>query len=188
MPKAAGTSLVYTIGKILDIPVCSGTKDDKNNIECQGFYEVQKYHSIMGIRSNTFFNNVTKSKFDIYREHILPTGKHIGYLKKINRKIIVLLREPKDAANCYARMKGSKKMNIQKIQDELATFQLRYEKLALGNPKVMIIYYEDLVKNYTYTMKRIFKFWDLKFPNKLIPLKRIHYTGVGRKRLMKGNK
>ena len=183
MPKAAGTSLVVTLGKILNIPVCEGTKDTKNNPKCKEFPEVQKYHTIMGRRSYAFFDKVTKSRFDIYREHILPTGHHLHCLKKLNRKVIILLRSTKDAADCYKRMKGSKKMNLKKIEDELCLFSNRYLESFMKNEKVLIIRYDQLVLNYTAIIKRILKHYNFKIPKKIPRLSRRHYTGVGIKRL-----
>ena len=189
MPKAAGTSLVVTLGKILNIPVCEGTKDT-NKKKCEGFSEIQKYHTIMGRRSYAFFDKVTKSRFDIYREHILPTKHHLYCLKKLNRKFILLVREPEHAANCYARMKGSKKMNIKKIEKDLQTFLFNYYQFINNSyKKALVITYGQLILNYSNTIRKILNFYGLghKIPKKIPALSKRHYTGVGKKRL-KGNK
>ena len=189
MPKAAGTSLVVTLGKILDIPVCEGTKDTKNNLKCKGFSEIQKYHTIMGRRSYLFFDKVTKSRFDIYREHILPTNHHLHCLKKLNRKIMILVRDPEDITDCYRRMKKSSKMNIKKIKQEMEHFLFQYYKFLDTYKKAFVITYGQLVLNYSETIRKILRFYELgyKIPKRIPALSKRHYTGVGKKRL-KGNK
>lgn len=181
IPKSAGTSLVNTIGKICNIKVSEGIGKGKYDIDCEDYYEIQKYHSIVPERSSEFLNKTTKSKYEIFREHLLPTNRHLKILEKINRRIIILLRNPEDIIDCYKRMKKSSLINFDLLNKDINNFYNSYFNWEYD--KKLIIFYDDLIKKYNHTMDKIFTFWALKKPKKNISLLRKNYTGIGKQRL-----
>lgn len=182
IPKSAGTSLVHTVGRILKIKIFEGMPKWTYDINCEDYPELQKYHSIMPERSSRFLERVTRSKTEIYREHLLPTERHLNILKKINRKVVVLLRKPDDIIDSYKRLKKSNKINFEQLQKDIQKFYDEYLKYDKKNNNMLIIHYELLIKYYQLTMKNIFKFWDLKMPKKFPSLAKKNFTGVGLKR------
>lgn len=206
-PKSASTSLLKTLAKMFKVKYQNGLGKDIGWEYCKGFKEIQKYHDTT-IKRNESFLRMWMVKRDIMlKEHILPTEEHKNIIKKVNAKILILLRNPEDSFDNYLRMinKYNKKEYNEKTIDEIVPF--RFDKINLGGflndlkdfnegwlnfdyDKKLIITYEDLILQYKDTINKIFKFWNFKLPKKIIPLfksKGNHgyntYTGVGEKRL-----
>jgi hypothetical protein len=141
----------------------------------------------MSERTPKFINKITKSKYEIYREHILPTNRHLKILEKVNRKIIILLRKPEDVIDSYKRLKKSNKINFDKLTKDVEKFYSSYIAWSINKKKILLITYKQLIKEYNKTMNEIFNFWNLKKPKNYIKLLRKNYTGVGEKRLEENN-
>ncbi len=188
IPKSAGTSLVHTIGKILEIPIVTGIRGSIYDIDCEGFTEIQKYYSTMTERTSLFVDEITKSKTTIYRDHLLPTGRHLSILKKINRKYVILLRKPSEIIDSHKRLKKSNIIDFNRLSIDVEMFYNNYLLFSKVYDKCLIVLYKDLILDYNKTMDKIFDFWELKKPNKYMDLLKIHYTGVGDKRLKEGIK
>jgi hypothetical protein len=182
IPKSASTSLVHTLGKMLNIKVYEGIAKKEYDFNCEGFSEIQKYHSNMVERSGVFLNLITGGRHAIYREHLLPTYRHIKILLSIKRKVVLLLRNPDDVIDSYRRLKRSSEIDFKKLSRDVNVIYNKYINLK-GKEKICIIHYKDLILNYKNTIRKIYNFWGIRLPKKIIPLMRIKYTGVGDKRL-----
>jgi hypothetical protein len=216
-PKSASTSLLYTLCSILKLKPkhASGKiKTVKGKIiqlkwkKCQGFTEIQKYHDTTIKRDFNYFNKWIKNKKILYREHILPTKEHLNYIKKVNSKILILLRDPEDSVDNYRRMyqlyldgKMNEKdrsqlyperlddISFEKLLNDFIDFNIGYKDFNFN--KKFIITYEDLILNYKSTIKKVIEFFNFNISsNKIIPLIKSKYkrgtdsyTGQGEKRL-----
>jgi hypothetical protein len=101
-PKSASTSLLKSLAKISGIKYKNGQSKGKTGILCDGFEELQKYHTTTHKRTKQFLIGWVDKKDKIYKDHILPTKKHIEYLK--NKKFILLLRNPDHTIDNYIRL------------------------------------------------------------------------------------
>lgn len=190
MPKSASTSLAATIAQIGNLKCSLGVPAMKIDIPCEGYNEVQHYHNNMCERSALFLAQTVNGRKTIFKEHILPTDRHLKILKKLGR-VVILLRNPDEVADCYRRLDGAhfkrtgKHIDVDKIYKEMCEFHDRWQSWKSRNKNAILVYYEDLVKNYSSTMKKIMKHYKLK--GKIIPLKKLKYTGVGVKRIKTEN-
>lgn len=185
-PKAASTSLVHTIADIARLNCSEGVPRKAWEINCEGFEEIQKLHSNMIERSSLFINNTAKGRKKIFKEHLLPTKRHIQILDKIKTNVVVLLRNPKHSFDSYLRMPKGKTFS-KNLYWDLAEFNETYFYYSLKKYYILIITYEELIKDYNKTMIRILTHYKIKVPKNIPPLQRRKFTGVGIKRL-KGNK
>ena len=187
MPKSASTSLAATIAEIGRIKAVLGVPSTGIDIPCEGYEEIQHYHNNMCERSGLFIKQVITGRHKIFKEHILPTDRHLKLVKKIGGRVVVLLRNPEDAADCYRRLdekhyaKTGKHIDVDKILKELSDFHDRWMWWKSTNKNAIIVYYEDLIKNYRPTMKKILKHYGLS--GRIVAMKKLKYTGVGVKRL-----
>ena len=115
-PKSASTSLAYTIARMNNLKCRVGIPKTKNDIRCNGFTEIQRFHDNMIKRSNSFFLQVVKGRKTLFKEHILPTPEHLKSLNNLVRKhrIVILLRNPEDSFDAYRRLFESKNKNFHK--------------------------------------------------------------------------
>ena len=208
-PKSGSTSLLKTLAKILKISFKNGLGKQIGWEYCKGFQEIQKYHDTTIKRSLDFFKKWITTRKVLYKEHILPTKEHLEYIKKINCKITIVLRNPKDSLDNYKRMYDKYKngnmerdeinelmpyrfdnIDFDKYLNDLIEFNKKWREFNYN--KKLIITFEDLILDYNNTIKKILTFWGIRIPDKIIPLiksKGNHgyntYTGVGEKRLLK---
>lgn len=176
-PKAASTSLAFTIGKIAGLQVRYGIPKNKDSIKCEGFDNIQRYHNNMIIRSEKFFDQVVRGRKTIFKEHILPTQDHLKKLNKYKEKIVILLREPEHTIDAYNRI------GIMNIDDDVFKFHEKWLYWKSVHKNVMIVYYRDLILHYKPTIRKVLKWFGLPIPKELPPLAKRKYTGVGEKRL-----
>ena len=98
-----------------------------------------------------------------------------------------MLRNPDEVQDCYKRLdekhykKTGKHIDDEKIFKEMAEFHDRYQWWKSTNKNAILVYYEDLVKTYRPTMKKILKHYGIS--GRIIPLKKLKYTGVGVERI-----
>lgn len=174
---------------------------------CEGFSEVQKYHDTTIRRSYEFLKKWISTRKSILKEHILPTQEHFLYIRKINCKILIVLRKPEDSLDNYKRMYDkylTGEMDNNEI-DELMPYRfdnIKFDKFlndlrdfnknwkTFSYNKKLIITFEDLILNYRKTIIKVLTFFGFKIPKKIIPLfksKGNHgyntYTGIGEKRV-----
>lgn len=179
MPKSASTSLMWSISEILKIPHKNGQNKTKDDNKCEGYEELQKYHGTTVKRSKQYLEHWINQDI-IYKEHILPTEKHLQYLNEINKPIVVLLRNPKDCIRSYKRVMSvlfNLKLNFKKLEEELKLFYDTYIGLT-NNEKYKIIAYDDIVYNFTETMKEIVKHYEKEVPENIekYELQKRNYT------------
>ena len=184
-PKSASTSLTKTLSQLMKVHDSLGVAKNKNNVNCEEFQEIQKFHNNMIKRNDQFIKTVMKSKVTLFKEHLLPTKEHLELLNKYKQNIVILLREPEHSLDSYIRFfkkNKRKSYNEEKILNDLRLFHDRYMWWASNKRYAIVIYYKDLINNYNNTMKKILKHYkcDIK---KTIPLKKLKYTGIGEKRV-----
>ena len=184
-PKSASTSLLHTLKHITKLNIKEGIPRKSKEKNCPGFTEIQRHHSNMIQRNELFLKQVTSGRKTIFREHLLPIKEHLNILKKLNNKVVVLLRNPDDSCNSYMRF--NKKTNEKQIKEDLNNFYNKYIDFYKKNDKiVLIVYYKDLVLRYEQTMKKILTHFNLKIFKKIPPLQKRKFTGVGLKRIKGG--
>ena len=89
MPKSASTSLMHAIGKLGNLKIKNGQGGRRGDEKCDGFVEIQKYHGTTVKRTEEYLLNWMCNRETIYKEHILPTPEHLGFLKKTNGSLVV---------------------------------------------------------------------------------------------------
>lgn len=187
MPKSASTSVAATIAEIGGLKCSLGVPATKLDIPCEGYKEIQHYHNNMSERSGMFLLQTITGRKTIFKEHLLPTQRHLKLVKKIGGKVVILLRNPEDATDCYKRLdekhfkRTGKHIDVDEIMKELAMFHDRWQWWKSTNKNAILVYYEDLVKNYRPTMKKVLKHFGVK--GRIKALKKLKYTGVGVARL-----
>lgn len=185
--KSASTSLAATIGKIAHLKVKLGIPKTNIDISCEGFKELQRYHDNMIERSPIFLKQTLIGKNSIFKEHLLPTKRHLKILSKFKENIVILLRYPEHSFDSYVRLFDAKKQNYKEdLLKDIKKFHDNYMYWASNKKNILIVYYRDLVLKYNVVMKRILKHY--KLPLKIIELEKRKFTGIGIKRLKeKGN-
>jgi len=186
-PKSASTSAASTISYIGKLKLKLGISKNKNNVYCEGYPEIQKYHNNIVKRNESFIETTVKSQVTLFKEHLLPTPEHLEFLNKQKTNIVILLRYPEDSLDSYLRMfkkNGRKDFDKKQLLKDLRNFHDRYMWWASNKRYAIVVYYRDLIKNYKSTMYRILKHFNIK-NKKLIPLKKLNYTGIGEKRIGK---
>lgn len=191
IPKSASTSLASTIGKIGNINIKYGIKAVPIDLDCDEFTEMQHYHNNMVERSPLFVKQTIFGNKTLFKEHLLPTDRHLKILEKVNGNIAILLRNPEDVLDCYKRLdkehyrKTKKHIDFKKLDIELKLFHDRYMWWASNKRKAIVIYYEDLILCYNNTIKKILRHYNIK--GKIIPLEKKKYTGIGVERVINRN-
>lgn len=180
-PKSASTSLVHTIGDIADIKVMVGIPKTKIDIVCEGYNEIQRYHNNMVERSPVFLKQLIEGRKTVFKEHLLPTNRHLEIIKKFKTNIVILLRNVDDIVDCYDRLKS--KTNLKQIRKDISKFHDRWMYFASNKANIIVIEYRDLILSYEKTMDKILKHFKLK-RKKNIKFKRLKYTGIGEKRVI----
>lgn len=181
-PKSASTSLLYTLKQITNKEIKEGIPRTKKDKDCPGFPEVQKHHSNMIQRNELFIKQIVSGRKTIFREHLLPIASHLNYIKKYNKNIVVLLRNPDDSCDSYMRF--NKRTGKKQMKEDLNNFYKKYIDFSKKNSKiVLVIFYRDLILDYKQTMKKILDHFNLKIPKKIPLLAKRKFTGVGLQRL-----
>jgi hypothetical protein len=183
-PKSASTSLAHTFAKMFKLKIKEGIPKKYYDIECEGFSEIQLHHCNMVERGSSFLENAITNKGIIYREHIIPTERHLKIIQKIDKNIVVLLRKPEDSLDSYLRMKKII-VNEKQLKDDLILFNEKYTEFAKNNKRILLITFERLMLHYWHTMKDIILHYGFNMPKKIIPLQKRKYTGIGERRLRK---
>ena len=89
-PKSASTSLAKTISKIGNLECKLGIPAIPIDIECEGFKYIQKAHNNMAERSPLFIKQCLHGRKTIFKEHIIPTDRHIKILNKFKTNFVIL--------------------------------------------------------------------------------------------------
>jgi len=193
-PKSAGSSLACTLAKILKANYVNGRVYEHKKIYCEGFTELQKWHNTMIPRTAKFLYGYCTGTKNVYKEHILPTKEHMKIIRNFKYDIMILLRNPIDSIDCYKRfdLNEIKKrhgrsgiVNLIEIKKDINLFYNRYMKIKKENHShLLFITFEDIINNFSKTLKKIFEHYKLILPKNYenIKLKKIKYTGIGEKR------
>ena len=155
-PKSASTSLLKSLATIGNVKYKNGESRPKGFEYCEGFEELQKYHTTTHRRTKEYLQKWATRRDCILKEHILPTREHINALK--NRKVIILLRNPDHSIDNYARMVEKfdhgemsnkeakelkltefKKLDVDKFGRDILLFNREWHKAKIG----MIIDYDE---------------------------------------------
>lgn len=210
-PKSASTSLLRTLAKMLKVPAINGmSRDEKFPMDCPGFETIQRYHGTMVERDEAFLRHWLSRKDALYKEHILPTAKHVAIIRRLGIPFVLLLRSPEHSFDNYVRLrkayidgKISRRANSILHAEKFVSFDMEGLRLDLAAfyecwraadvPTALRVEYDDLVLRYDETMRKICA--HLGRPGvKVIPLMRAMgnrdlyctYTGVGERRLRGG--
>jgi hypothetical protein len=186
-PKSGSTSLLYSIGKILKLRIKNGQNKLKDDIKCSRYFETQKYHGTTVKRNYDFLKKYIEDRTVIYKEHILPIKSHLDIIKKINKNVVVLIREPEEIIESYKRVFSvmfNLKINYERLLDEMKEFYSVYSAFD-SDKRFLIITYKDIVLNFTETIKKIIKHYNFKTPVNIhkYELEKRNYTGHGEKKL-----
>lgn len=140
----------------------------------------------------------------IYKDHVLPTKEHIEWINKINRPVVILLRNVEDTIDNYMRLikayrenklndKTAKELqvklldslNFEKFCQDLWDYKAGWEKADIK--KALYVDYNELVLCPYRITQKILKHYGFKMPKmknfQLMKAKGNHgystYTGVG---------
>jgi hypothetical protein len=184
-PKSGSTALLYTIAEIAGLQPINGKNWTKQDVECEGWTETQKYHHTTVKRSKDYIEAHARNRRTLYKEHILPTPEHIEILRGIKDPFVVLLREPEEVFDCYDRINKVLDVGFDfpKLYDEIVDFYDKY--LMLQIRKMLIVTYKSIVMNFHNTMEQVLEHYGLDVPVDLHRKKLLkkNYTGVGLRRL-----
>lgn len=191
-PKSASTSLLYTLAKILKLVAKNGQTRRQNDANCEGYKNIQVYHNTTVKRSYEFLNFYIKAENIIYKEHILPTKEHINFLIKIDRPIIILLRDASSIIKSYKRIFSvlpeiEKNINYDDLKKELELFEKTY-LMYQENKNFLCVYYNEIVLDTENSIKKILQHYKYKLKDydiKNIVLEKRNYSGYGDKDLLK---
>jgi hypothetical protein len=200
-PKSASTSLLKSLAKIGKLNFKNGQSKTVKDELCEGFDELQKYHTTTHKRSKEFLQTWCDRKDSIYKDHILPTKEHIDYLK--DKKFIMLLRNPFDTLDNYVRMvekyrsnKMSKKeseelklelflkIDFDKFSNDIYEYNKKWKETKLG----LLIDYDELVMCPKNTLLKCIRYLGISIKDEVVLLKSKGnhgyntYTGVGYQR------
>lgn len=188
-PKSASTSLACTIAEIGNIDYKLGIPKTENDIPCQGFLELKKYHCNMIERNKEFIDQVTKGRKTLFKEHLLPTDRHQLIMSKITDNYCILIRNPDDICDAYKRHdvkhfeKYGSHIDLEQIKSDIERFVIEWTNYSKTRDNCLMISYEQLLTDYEKTMKKILTHYGLKYDT-IKQLKRCNYTGVGEGRLL----
>jgi hypothetical protein len=122
-----------------------------------------------------------ESKKVIYKEHILPTKKHLKIIESVNKPVVVLLRKPNETIASYKRIFSviNLEVDFDTLLDEIKQFYTSYiNKSGI----YLVITWRDIVFDFHSTMKKILKHYGFKVEKYNInryTLSRRNYTGDG---------
>jgi hypothetical protein len=191
-PKSASTSLMHSISQILKVAHKNGQSRGKADINCEGFEELQKYHSTTVRRSFKYLNNYISSNNIIYKEHILPIQHHLDCIEKIAKPIVVLLRKPEETIESYKRvfsvLPELKNIDYDKLYEEVKLFYDTY--LNIESELYLKITFRDVVFNFNKTMMKIINHYKFKIPDNInnFKLEKRNYTGHGLRKIIEEEK
>ena len=182
-PKSASTSLLDTLGRITGL---KGTQYFiSQKIFEPEFFELSKLHTdACGIGYETLNSFINNQKV-IYKQHFVPNDNNLKCLSKINKKIVVLLRNPLDCIDAY--INNGKYIigyyNLPKIFDEMKLYYDRYVQFSEINKNIVLIDYNVLILDTEKTIEKILNHFNLRAITNDWTLSRKRFTGKGLKKL-----
>lgn len=195
-PKSSSCSLSMTLHKILNIKCIQSIQRKKNEKNCEGFENLQKYHTSLVKRKFTFLKKYIEDENILYKEHLLPIRDHINFIEQIGKPIFVLIRKSDEIVDSYKRIFSvlpqiEEIINYEKLKGELDLFSEMYLKKEKENPKIwMVITFRDLMFNCHEIIKKITDHYgynlDIEYIKRFKYEKR-NYTGHGIRKI-KGEK
>lgn len=207
-PKSASTSLLKTISKIVNVRFRNGMSKGKNDKDCEGFEELQKYHTTTHARSEKFLAEYGTDKNIIYKEHILPTKAHIAIIKKHKLRVVILLREPEHTIDNYRRLLDDyqngklnehdikelfveklSSLDFEKLSEDIRDYNKLWKEADIKT--ALYLDYKDIVLSPWHACRRVVTHfgYKIKFPKKVELIKARGnrgyntFTGVGLQRL-----
>lgn len=167
-PKSASTSLMWTLAHILKIAHKNGQNRRKGDKPCEEFQELQKYHGTMVKRNYNFlYDYICKPKV-LYKEHILPTKRHLEIIDDVKKPVIVLIRNEDNTIESYKRVYSvlpEIKPDYEMLKSELLKFQNIYLEKESFHPDIYkVISFEQLMDNFTETIKKCIIHYNKEVP------------------------
>lgn len=166
-PKSATTSFMWSLSEAMGIAHKNGHNKRDGDQECDGFEQIQIYHKTTVKRKYIYlYKYICKSNI-LYKEHLLPTKDHIDFINDINKPVIVLIRNPSDTIESYKRVFSvlpEIKIDYEQLELELLCFAETYLREADDNKIYKIIYFEDVINNFTETVKECIIHYGFKIP------------------------
>lgn len=166
-PKSASTSLMWSLSEVLKIKHKNGQNKRLEDKNPDDFRELLKYHGTMVIRNKEFLSKYILDKTIVYKEHILPVEQHVKIINEINKPVIVLIRNEKESVESYKRVFAvlpEVKANFKRLEYDLKRFADIYKRIAEENKLYKIVTYNDVVNNFTETLKSIILHYNLEIP------------------------
>ena len=206
-PKSASTSLAMTLADILDWPFHQVflSKHKSRKSLCLSNLRKKREQIVPDLPHGDMVQYTASDMksmsvlHKVFKQHIPPTDNNLKHIKEKQIKCIVLLRDPKEAAEAYLRhikinlrhikindaekyKNPRKNANIfNKRHSALSWFHTGY--LGISDLKyVKILHFESLVTNPTRNINEILEFYG-KEPVSDVMLRKDRYTGVGLERL-----
>jgi hypothetical protein len=180
---------MYSLSKVLKVSHKNGQNRRFNDIKCEGYQELQKYHGTTVKRSYDYLKKYILDRNIIYKEHILPIKQHIVALRKINHNIVVLIRNPYETIESYRRVFSvlpEVNVNFEKLYEEVKMFYNVYMALSQKENNILIVTFRDVVFKFHETMKKIIEHYGFKIPDNLesYSLDKRNFTGHGLRKIM----
>ena len=175
MPRAASTSLVWTLSSIMNIPMVSFSDKfgSKNHRKAKG-YDLM-HHNGCRIYSPQEIVESVCSRDSVYRDHILPTQEHRNILMRIPthlRKVVILKRPWEESyssiINRHSVKYGSPHAKTlpdkeQETKDQYARFATNLETMFPESDGFLHVNYHDLTANHDRSIKKILDYWGFKY-------------------------
>ncbi len=186
-PKAGSSSLVASLAEIMNVTPHNSVARGDEYKPSEGFEAIQRWHTTMVERSEETLRYWIEDTGSIIKEHVLPTAHHLEILEKIKTPIIVLLRAPSESTDCYRRFgeKHNKPVDLAGIHYDLTMFVEKYREVCEKKDNFLLVYYRDIVLNFSKTVRKILRHLNKPVPADLdrFKLAKVMFTGVGLERL-----
>lgn len=185
-PKSASTSLVHTLGKLAGV---ESLRLDRLGKKVKS-YNFLPHSDLIDFPEALLSKIINENKF--YQQHVPPTKNNLGLIKKLKSKCLVTLRNPNESFDAYFRQpdllehlktlkKRYGKSALSSIQSQLCKFHEIYLEEIKKNDQLLVIWYNDLVKNPKEVCEAALNFLevDYKFPADF-KLEKYRYTNGGK--------
>lgn len=174
--KSAGTSLVHTLSKVLATDIEDSVKVTVMNTRGKALFD--------------FLSCYLSPKSRIKSVHLHPTRANMNWVKDNQVKCVILLRNPADSFRALKRHREVDNVFLESnsaiyYKDSAAILEEFYFNwLCLKDePNVLIVFFEDLVLDPSFEIKRILSFYDYD-PNLYeINFEKKRYSGEGVKEI-----
>ena len=171
--KSAGTSLIFTLSKILGVGIDSERK-------------ISIFNS-RGKRLHNYLKSFVDVESPIKSVHLHPTESNFKWIDESRIKCVVLLRTPSAAWEALARHReidnSSKRVNnafnYEKSKEIMNEFYANWDLLS-NRDHICMIKFEDLIENPKEAMAKILNFYEVERPFEDLNFAKKRYSGKKR--------